>query len=64
VLARLLAEHAPQARDRLVEVVLLDDDVRPQGLEQLLLREQLARVFDEVQQREGHSHPACARRRV
>ena len=34
-----------------VEVVLLDDDVRPQRFEQLFLREQLARAFYEVEQR-------------
>ena len=50
MLARLLAEQATQLRHDLVEVVLLDDDVRPERLEQLLFGQELARSLDEVQQ--------------
>ena len=50
MLPRLLAEDSAQLGHRLVEVVLLDDDVWPQRFEQLFLREELARAFYEVEQ--------------
>jgi len=40
------AEHAAKRRDRLIEVVLLDDNVRPDRVEQRLLLQQLAAVLD------------------
>jgi len=51
VLARLLAEHSAQLRNGLVEVVLLDDHVRPQILQQPFFRYQLTRPLDEIEQR-------------
>jgi hypothetical protein len=37
VLTGPLAEHSPQRRNALIEVVLLDDDVRPDRFEQRAL---------------------------
>ena len=51
MLVARLAEHVAQSRDRLVEVVLLDDDVRPHRLEQRLLVHEHARALDEIEQR-------------
>jgi hypothetical protein len=51
MLAGNLTERAPKLGHVLVEIVLLDDDVRPDGREQRALVDRLARVLDETQQR-------------
>ena len=51
VVVRCFAEDAPQHRDRLVEVVLLDDEIRPDRRDQRVLVERLTRVLDEMEQR-------------
>jgi len=50
MLARPLAEYATQGVDGLGEIAVLDDDVRPEVLQQLLLVERLPGVLDEIQQ--------------
>ena len=62
MLIACLAEHLAQRRHRLVEVVLLDDDVRPNCVEQRLLLEQLATVLDEIEQ--CVEHPRLQRNRL
>src|SRR5262245_4419246 len=49
MLARALSEDAPQGRDVLVEAVLLHHDVRPDGLQQRGLVEELSAPLDEVE---------------
>ena len=43
-------EQPAQARDRLLEAVVADGDVFPAGLDQVVLRDNLARTFHQHQQ--------------
>jgi hypothetical protein len=46
-----VAQKAPQRRDRLAEVVLLDDSVRPESFEERGALDNLARVLEEKDER-------------
>src|SRR5690606_1614533 len=67
IVAAPLAERVPQRRDCLVEVVLLDDDMRPYGRHQRPLVHELTGVLDEHAQRvvrarrEGNGPAVCSR---
>ena len=52
---RTLAQRAPQLVDRLRQAPFLDDDVRPDRLQQRRLVDQLTGVLDQIQERVEHA---------
>ena len=53
----LLAERLPQHRHVVIEIVLFDSSIRPDGLEQLLLGDEAPGVLDQHDERVEHLQP-------